>query len=142
MEMAREVFVDGGAWIAISDSGDQHHRAAVDVYQRLLRQVRILVTTNLVIAEAYIAIRRAAGHPVAMRFLQSLHRSSRLRRIYSDAALEQQAEEILARYADQAFSLVDAVSFALMHQRGITEAFAFDRHFLTAGFILVPPGTS
>lgn len=31
-----------------------------------------------------------------------------------------------------------AVSFAVMRQRGIGAAFAFDRHFRTAGFDLVP----
>jgi len=34
---------------------------------------------------------------------------------------------------------VDAVSFATMHREGVGEAFAFDRHFLTAGFTLLPP---
>ena len=36
-----------------------------------------------------------------------------------------------AEYADQVFSMVDAVSFAIMQQRGIIEAFGFDRHFVT-----------
>ncbi len=31
----------------------------------------------------------------------------------------------------------DAVNFALMWERGITHAFAFDQHFFTAGFITV-----
>ena len=31
-------------------------------------------------------------------------------------------------------SLVDAVSFDLMRRRGISRAFAFDRHFAEAGF--------
>lgn len=136
--MAREVFVDTGAWIAVGDVSDQYHRAATQVYQHLARQSRTLVTTNLVVAEAHVAIRCAAGHPFAMRFLQSVRQSSRLLRIYSDTALEEQAERILARYADQDFSFVDAVSFAVMQQRGIGEAFAFDRHFLTAGFVLMP----
>jgi len=34
-------------------------------------------------------------------------------------------------------SLVDAVSFEVMRQRGLNEAFAFDRHFGEAGFSLV-----
>jgi uncharacterized protein len=134
----REVFVDAGAWIGIGDIGDQYHRAATDVYQDLLRQARTLVTTNPVIAEAYIAIRRAAGHRTAIRFLDTLEASSRVMKIYSNAALEGQGEEILRRYADQEFSFVDAVSFAAMRQRRIQEAFAFDHHFLNAGFTLLP----
>lgn len=136
--MTRAIFVDTGAWIALNDRGDQYHSAAVGHYQQLLRDRRPLVTTNLVIAEAYITIRRAGGYQPAIRFLDSLRQSSRLTRIYSDVALEAEAEKILRRYADHDFSLADAVSFVVMQQRGITEAFAFDRHFATAGFVVVP----
>lgn len=136
--MMRAVFVDAGGWIALNDRGDQYHPAAVAYYQQLLRERRPLVTTNLVIAEAYIAIRRAGGHQPAIRFLDSLRQSSRLTRVYPDAAVEAEAEKILRRYADQDFSLADAVSFVVMQQSGITEAFAFDGHFATAGFVVVP----
>jgi len=136
--MPREILVDAGAWIALNDRGDQHHLTAVKFYRGLLQERRPLVTTNLVVAEAYIAIRRAGGHEPAMRFLDSLRQGSHLLRLYSDSKLESAAEEILRRYADQVFSLVDAVSFAVMTQRGITEAFGFDRHFVAAGFTVVP----
>ena len=43
----------------------------------------------------------------------------------------------LARFADQRYSLVDAVSFEVMRQAGVTQAFAFDRHFEVAGFALL-----
>ncbi len=36
---------------------------------------------------------------------------------------------ILNEYADQEFSLVDAVSFAVMERLGIPTAFSFDAHF-------------
>jgi predicted nucleic acid-binding protein len=136
--MQREIFVDAGAWIALNDRSDQHHASAVKFYQSLLQERRPLVTTNLVVTEAYITIRRAGGYEPALRFLVSLRQSSRLLRVYSDSRSEDAAEEILRRYADQVFSMVDAVSFAIMQQRGIIEAFGFDRHFVTAGFAIVP----
>ena len=40
----------------------------------------------------------------------------------------------LARYDDQGFSFADAVSFAVMTERGIREALTLDRHFVVAGF--------
>jgi predicted nucleic acid-binding protein len=83
-------------------------------------------------------IRRYSGHSAAIGFLDSLRQTSRLTKIYSDAALEAEAEKTLRRYADQDFSLADAVSFLVMQQRGITEAFAFDGHFATTGFVVVP----
>jgi predicted nucleic acid-binding protein len=35
-------------------------------------------------------------------------------------------------------SLVDCVSFELMRTKGIEDAFAFDRHFASRGFRLIP----
>jgi predicted nucleic acid-binding protein len=43
----------------------------------------------------------------------------------------------LDRFQDQPFSLTDAVSFELMRRERLTHAFAFDQHFVTAGFQLL-----
>lgn len=40
----------------------------------------------------------------------------------------------LARYDDQDFSFADAVSFAVMTERGIREALTLDHRFAVAGF--------
>jgi predicted nucleic acid-binding protein len=40
------------------------------------------------------------------------------------------------KFADQNFSLVDAVSFEIMRQERLTQAFAFDVHFEVAGYKL------
>lgn len=136
--MEREIFVDAGAWIAASDSRDKYHKPASEHFMRILAEDWVLVTTNLVAAEAYIIIRRTGGHAPAMRFLRSIRESARLRRVYSDAALEAKAEQILDQYTDQDFSYADAVSFVVMQDRGIEQAFAFDQHFVTAGFRLLP----
>ena len=40
----------------------------------------------------------------------------------------------LARYDDQGFSFADAVSFAVMTERGIRDALTLDHHFVVAGF--------
>ena len=132
-----EVFVDAGAWIALSDRRDTHHAEAVAIQRRLLREHARLVTTNLVLGEAHIAIRRLGGFDPALRFLVSLRESARLLRIYADEALETEAEQLLRRYDVHDLSLADAVSFAVMTSRGISDAFGFDRHFATAGFSLV-----
>ena len=136
--MSHQLFVDTGAWIALVDADDQYHKRAAQAYPGFLQKYQRLVTTNLVIAEAYIAIRRALTHQAAMTFLDRLSQSPRIEKVYSDPTLEAAALEILRQYDDQDFSYVDAVSFALMRQRGITEAFAFDQHFVIAGFVLVP----
>ena len=96
------------------------------------------LTTDLVVAESYIILRLALGHTPAVAFLQRLRASPRIERVYVTEAIGLEAEEILRRYRDQDFSLTDAVSFALMRQRGMDTAFAFDAHFSTAGFVRLP----
>jgi len=132
------IFVDTGAWFAIADESDQYHQQAIEVYPGLFRESCHLATTNFVIAETYILIRRAIGHQPAMRFLENIAASPRVSKIYSDQALELEAERVLGQYQDQDFSYVDAVSFAAMRQQKIDRAFAFDRHFVTAGFATIP----
>lgn len=138
--MEREIFIDAGAWIAITDSRDKYHKAASKLYKNIIQEQRNLVTTNLVVAEAYIIIRRTGGHDPAVHFLRAIRGSARLLKIYSDASVESEAEGILEKYSDQDFSYADAVSFVVMKDREIKEAFAFDQHFLTAGFELLPDG--
>jgi uncharacterized protein len=136
--MSREIFVDTSAWIAVIDRRDKYHLVASEEHKRLIRERYRLVTTNLIIAEAYILIRRTGGHAPALRLLGSLRGSPRLSRIYSDARLEALAETILEKHADQDFSYADAVSFALMQEQGIQEAFTFDKHFAVIGFRMLP----
>jgi uncharacterized protein len=136
--MAREIFVDTGAWLALTDRRDQMHIIASQALPVLIKRWSALVTTNLVIAETYNLIRRRLGHAPAIQFLESLAGVPMLIKIYSSATIESEAQAILRRYVDQDFSFVDAVSFAVMRERTITEAFAFDHHFLIAGFVLQP----
>ena len=138
--MSREIFVDTGAWLALTDASDRFHREASTAYPTALKAGNRLVTTNVVIAETYNLLRRRVGYPVALQFLETLRSTPRLGRIYSNQQLEVEAEAILRNSEDQDFSYADAVSFAAMRAREIDQAFAFDHHFLVAGFRLIPAG--
>jgi len=134
--MAHRVFIDSSAWLAVLDKNDPHHSEAVELYDRLLKSQTVFVTTILVVAETQIVLRRRAGHGTAVAFLKNANESPRIKIIYPDAQLEAEAKRILHQYQDQDFSLADAISFAFMRQNGLTEAFAYDRHFATAGFTI------
>ena len=134
----KTVFVDTGAWFALADKSDRQHKRAVDIYPELLKDSHHLTTTNLVVAETYVLIRLLMGHRPAIVFLKNISASPRVLKIYSDSTLEEAAESILGQYEDQDFSYTDAVSFAVMKGYGIKQAFTFDQHFLTAGFMIVP----
>lgn len=138
MVAQHEIFVDTGAWLALIDSSDHFHQQAKSVYGIVLQTSKHLVTTNLVVAETYNLVQRRVSRTSAVQFLTVLRSSARLERVYSDRLVEIEAENLLKHYHDQDFSFVDAVSFTVMRQRQIEEAFAFDRHFIVAGFALLP----
>lgn len=136
--MTKALFVDTGAWLAILDPRDKYHASATAFYQEALVLYPRLTLTNLVAAETYVSVLRNAGYHKALDFLDILEQSSSIECVWSDQELEMHAREILRRYDDQAFSYTDAVSFALMEQQEIAEAFAFDNHFSVAGFTRLP----
>jgi predicted nucleic acid-binding protein len=135
--MARLVFIDTSAWLAVADASDAYHPAAVAVYKGLLDTPCVLVTTVLALAETQILLRRRLGSQPAMAFLTSVNHSARVQVLYPASEEETEAKLILQTYSDQDFSLADAISFVVMRRLGIQEAFTYDQHFSTAGFTLL-----
>jgi predicted nucleic acid-binding protein len=138
MTFSETIFVDAGAWFALADKNDANHRKAAGIYPVLLSTQGRLITSNLVIAEAYVLILMELGHAAASVFLERIKASPRIVRVYSTEAIESEAQAVLANYRDHDFSYTDAVSFTIMKRQKIRKAFAFDKHFLAAGFLTVP----
>ena len=63
------IFVDAGAWIAISNPRDQHHREAVTIYNRMQQQETYFLTTDYVIDETVTRLRYDTNHSIAVMFL-------------------------------------------------------------------------
>jgi len=129
-----EVFVDTSAWYPIVvRTHPDHDRLSAALRACVARRARI-VTSNLVVAESHALIMRRAGIESGLRFVQLVRASPNVV-VPSTAPLEDAAvNHWLMRYADQPFSMVDAVSFAIMVERGTRVALTLDRHFAIAGF--------
>jgi len=131
----RRVLVDTGAWLAVFHRRDQYHAVAA---QRLrgLRAERVrLVVTDLILAELHLHLLHGFGPGPAAAHLQAIVEDPGVDQVFCDRDLERAAlAEWIQRFTDQAFSLTDAVSFAVMRARGIATAFTFDQHFRVAGF--------
>lgn len=136
--VSAEVFVDTSAWypIAVATHPD-HERVAAALRASVQAGTRI-VTTNLVIAECHALLLRRVHRAAALTFVRTLREPPNLV-VTSTAALEAAAVgNWLERFADQDYSFTDAVSFAVMAERDMTDSIALDYHFASAGFRLLP----
>ena len=132
--MPAEFFVDTSAWYPLIVAKHPDHTSLSSALRALIRNHRRLVTTNLVVAETHALLLRRIGRATALTFLQTVGESPNIV-VRSSRELEAAAErDWLIRYDDQDFSFADAVSFAVMTERGIREALTLDHHFVVAGF--------
>ena len=66
------IFVDTGAWIALSDRKDQYHGDAVRIYGKLKQARERLLTTDYVVDETVTRLRYYLSHSTAVKFLDLL----------------------------------------------------------------------
>jgi len=132
------LFVDTAAWIGLTDASDQYHEPAARFYRASATNATGLLTSSLVLAESYALLRRALPSHRAVDWLDQILSSSRLEVVYDTPEILRRALRLLTRYADHAFSLVDAVSMQIMHDRDLRAVFTFDHHFQIAGYMVVP----
>ena len=126
------LFVDTSAFYAIADGGDRHHRGALIALQASLGTDQVS-TSDHVIVETWLLICSLLGHRAAMRFWDGL--SIDLFTIVNVTNQDlRRGREIAQEWSDQAFSIVDCTSFALIERLDIRHAFAFDKHFRIVRF--------
>lgn len=129
------IFVDTSAVYAVLDRSDANHAPARDGWFALLDSGRPLLTTNYVLVECCALTQSRLGLEAARCLLDDLVPVMEV--VWVDETLHGIAAAALLAAHRRKLSLVDCVSFAVMRQRGITEAFAFDRHFAEEGFAVV-----
>ena len=138
--MTRAVFLDTSAWLAAVSSRESRHEEVAALYAELVRSGVRLVTTNLVLSEVHALFVRRRGPEHGRTLLDLAVDDPSHELVFVDEELHAAAvERWLRRFADQPFSLTDAVSFETMRRAGIPVALALDHRFATAGFQLLPP---
>jgi len=136
------IFVNSGAWIALSDKSDQHHQQAKAVYERLKRERVRLLTTDYVVDGSATRLRYDSGHAQAVRFLDIIETTERtgiLRVAWTTPAVFQAAASLFRQHDTPVLSFTGCVSFVLCAQSRVAEVFAFDQHFAMRGLILCVP---
>ena len=130
--------IDTGALLALASSRDQYHARAREIAERHRRLGGRWVGSALVLGELHGHLLRRTDPRTARRVVSALLADPM--HDWRDASVELVRGAVtgwIERFADQRFSLTDAVTFELMRRDRLTHAFAFDRDFVTAGFALL-----
>lgn len=136
--MTARALLDTSALLAIASPRDQHHGEAVAIGRRFLAAGGRWIGTTLILGELHTHLLYRAGREVARTHLAALLADPSYEWLDVTTPLVRGAiAGWLDRFGDQRFSLTDAVSFEVMRRGRVEVAFAFDPHFVTAGFDLL-----
>jgi len=124
-------FVDTSAFLAVLDGDDRHHAQARRRWKELIEGQSALVCTAYVLVETIALLQSRLGTEAVRVFHEDI--APLLSIEWVDEELHRGGMTALLTASRRNLSLVDCVSFEVMRRRGITTAFAFDRHFREQG---------
>lgn len=138
------IFVDTWAWVSLANRRDQYYSLARQTYSQLRRARRKLVLSDFVFGEVVTFLYDDLPAPMAERYVEQLLAKvdgGDYQMVHVSPQLIRAAWQLRKRYRDKPdISFVDLTSMAVMLDRGITDIFTGDGHFLHVGqgFHLVP----
>lgn len=104
------------------------------MFRRAADEGRLLLTTNLVLAEVHRLLLYRAGIEAAAGALDRIEASALAKTEFPGPSHHQAALLWLKKLRQHPISYADAISFAVMEDIGCMEAMSFDQHFRIAGF--------
>ena len=132
------IFVETGAWIALSNRKDKNHDDAVAIYRNLKQSRERLLTTDHVINETVTRLRSRRSK--AFQFLDVIggaEKTDVLTVSRVSRPIFEEAKRLFRKY-NGIFSFTECTSLAFCRQHGILEVFAFNRNFTAMKLALVP----
>lgn len=122
------VFIDTGAFCALSIPKDQNNSDAKSIYAKLQKQKVIIHTSDYVLDETYTLLKMRGSHATAVKFMDEIDKSH-INILRIGEGIETAAKAIFRKFEDKRLSFTDCTSFVLINQFGIEAVFAFDEHF-------------
>ena len=129
------VFVDTVAWIALLNVSDVLHAQALEIMDSLRRKRTRFVTTEFVLLAVADALSAPSIRTQTVGFIEGLRRLSVLRIVPLNQELLTEGWSLYAQRTDKDWGLTDCISFVVMNQEPLSQAFTSDHHFEQAGFI-------
>lgn len=134
--MPPPVFVDTAGWASFLVAREPHHRLTGTLIRSARGFARPLITTNYVLAElsALLISPLRIPHVRRLEFADRIRNALWVEIVHIDRDLDRRSWDLMAKYRDKDFSLVDCSSFLVMKDMGISAAITTDGHFEQAGF--------
>lgn len=126
------VFADTSGLFALLSTTDDNHARAKRAFGNLRARQALLVSTSYVLVETYALVGRRLGLDAVRSFRADF--APLIDVVWVDETLHNAGVDLLLDRRKRLLSLVDAVSFIVMRQRRVAEAFAIDPHFEQEGF--------
>ena len=130
----RVVFADTGYWVALLNPHDDLHDKALNLSKAV--QPAHIVTTELVLVEVLndFSDRGEYFRQTAVNLIRSLYQHPNTTVILQTSVQFQAALMLYEQRPDKEWSQTDCVSFKVMEEHIISEALAYDKHFVQAGY--------
>ena len=133
----RPVFADTVYYLALTNPRDQYAAAAAQFTARFSGAV---VTTAWVLTEVASALARGPDRALFLQLYRDLADDRRVTIVPPAEDWFDRGIELYAQRPDKEWSLIDCISFIVMHEYALTDALTADRHFEQAGFRILLDG--
>jgi uncharacterized protein len=130
-----DVFLDASHLIALASIGDEYHRKAIEVAEKIATEGRRVVTTEAVLLEVGNSLAKRRYRQGVVALLRSLTDDTSAIIEPITTVLFHRGLDLFEARLDKEWGLVDCISFVVMWDRALTEALTSDEHFEQAGFI-------
>lgn len=126
------VFADSFFYLALLNPRDAGHNAAKAAAKAFSGRI---LTSQWVLLEVADAFSRPADRAKFDRLVLMLETNDQVTVIAADSAAFKRGLALYRSRVDKDWPLTDCISFILMDEHGLKEAFTEDRHFEQAGFV-------
>ncbi|MCW1967193.1 MAG: PIN domain-containing protein [Anaerolineae bacterium] len=135
--MIRTVFWDSAAFVALINQRDTFNQQAKMLAFELGKQQAKLITTDAVLSETISGLSSVIWRATVTEMINRLQQSAKtnvVEIVHIDPTLWHRGWQLWKQRLDKDWSLIDCISFIVMQDYGVTEAFTSDHHFEQAGF--------
>jgi hypothetical protein len=128
------IFIDTSFFLALLNSDDAAHPAAMTVQIRIEQEMRNLVTSGYILCEMADALCGISDRSRICRVFSLLLHDVNVNIEPCNNSLFAEALDLYCSRPDKTWSMTDCTSFCIMQRRNIQDVLTLDRHFSQAGF--------